>query len=81
MVFFFYPDNYTFRVQLDGKPLPSARLVGLKLFYLREKMDNDHKNNELLVPWGQFVTHDVSYYPDDVRNKTTPSKYILKSTD
>jgi len=45
---------------------------------MREKRDNDHKNNELLVPWGQFVTHDVSYYPDDVRNKTTPSKYILK---
>ncbi|CAH1724815.1 unnamed protein product [Aphis gossypii] len=65
--------NNTFRVQLDGKPLPSARLVGLKLFYMREIHNFDHANNELLVPWGQFLTHDVSFYPDDIRNATTPA--------
>lgn len=68
----FYSGNNTFRVQLDGKPLPSARLVGLKLFYMREIHNFDHANNELLVPWGQFLTHDVSFYPDDIRNATTP---------
>lgn len=57
---------------MDGKPLPSARLVGLKLFYMREIHNFDHANNELLVPWGQFLTHDVSFYPDDIRNATTP---------
>lgn len=52
--------------------MPSARLVGLKLFYMREIHNFDHANNELLVPWGQFLTHDVSFYPDDIRNATTP---------
>lgn len=62
---------------MDGKPLPSARLIGLKLFYMREVRYYDHANNELLVPWGQFVTHDVSYYPDDIRNATTPGTYEI----
>jgi len=68
----FADGNNTFRVQLDGKPLPSARLINIKLFYLREIRYFDYKNNELLVPWGQFLTHDVSFYPDDIRNASTP---------
>lgn len=64
-----------FRVQLDGKPLPSARLVGVKMFYLRDVRYLDIDNNELVVTWGQFLTHDVSYYPDDLRNTSTPGRY------
>jgi len=67
-----YSGNNTLRVQLDGRPLPSARLVGVKLFYMRDIRNYDHENNELLVPWGQFLTHDISFYPDDIRNATTP---------
>ncbi|KAL4142197.1 hypothetical protein QTP88_004703 [Uroleucon formosanum] len=57
----------------DGKPLPSARQVGVTLFYMRDIRNYDHANNELLVPWGQFLTHDISYYPDDIRNDSTPA--------
>jgi len=58
--------------------LPSARLVGVKLFYMRDIRNYDHVNNELLVPWGQFLTHDISFYPDDIRNATTPgSNYFI----
>lgn len=70
--------NYTFRLQLDGKELPSARAVGVKLFYMRDVPYTDHDNNELLVPWGQFLTHDISYYPDDVRGTSTPSTYLYE---
>lgn len=72
MYVFFYSGKNELRIQLDGKPLPSARSVGVKLFYMREIRYPDFNNNELLVPWGQFLTHDISYYPDDIRNTTTP---------
>lgn len=69
---FIYLGDSTFRTQLDGKPLPSARLVSLNFLILGEKKFLDRSNNELLVPWGQFLTHDISFYPDDIRNATTP---------
>ncbi|VVC27285.1 Hypothetical protein CINCED_3A000564 [Cinara cedri] len=65
--------NETLRKQLDGKPLPSARVVGLKLFYLRDIQYLDYEHSEILVPWGQFLTHDVSFYPDDIRGSDTPA--------
>ncbi|XP_050443428.1 peroxidase-like [Adelges cooleyi] len=68
----FSDGKYEFRLQADGKPLPSARSVGVKLFYAREVPYFDGENNQLLVPWGQFITHDMSFYPDDIRGKSTP---------
>lgn len=68
----FNSGNETLRKQLDGKPLPSARMVGLKLFYLRDIRYLDYEHSEILVPWGQFLTHDVSFYPDDIRGSDTP---------
>ncbi|XP_050431517.1 peroxidase-like [Adelges cooleyi] len=61
-----------FRLQADGKPLPSVRLIQLKLFHGNDVRHSDRENNELLVPWGQFLAHDISYYPDDIRSNETP---------
>jgi len=44
---------------------------------MRDIRNFDHVNNELLVPWGQFLTHDISFYPDDIRNATTPGSNSL----
>lgn len=62
-----------FRVQTDGSPLPHARHLTLMLF---KNLNNicDHKNNELLVPWGQFVAHDMAYSPVDSINSSFPGK-------
>lgn len=62
------------RVQSDGSYLPNARHLTLTLF---QNISNvcDHKNNELLVPWGQFITHDMAYSPVNSINSSFPSKY------
>lgn len=62
-----------FRVQTDGSSLPNARNLTLMLF---KNIKNvcDHKNNELLVPWGQFVTHDMAFSPVDSINSSFPGK-------
>ncbi|XP_025202646.1 peroxidase-like [Melanaphis sacchari] len=60
-----------FRVQSDGSPLPNARNLTLTLF---QDMSNscDDKYNEILVPWGQFIAHDVAYSPVRSVNSSFP---------
>ncbi|VVC34718.1 Haem peroxidase,Haem peroxidase, animal type [Cinara cedri] len=60
-----------FRVQSDGSPLPNARTLTLTLFQNTSRVC-DHKNNELLVPWGQFITHDVAFSPVNSVNSSFP---------
>ncbi|XP_001946575.2 peroxidase [Acyrthosiphon pisum] len=47
------------RASSDGKPLPSAREIQVKLF-LNKQIRIPDKNNQLLMQWGQFIAHDVS---------------------
>ncbi|XP_060841527.1 peroxidase-like [Rhopalosiphum padi] len=47
------------RTSSDGKPLPSAREIQVKLFLNKQTRIPD-KHNQLLMQWGQFVAHDVS---------------------
>ncbi|XP_050443430.1 peroxidase mlt-7-like isoform X2 [Adelges cooleyi] len=52
----------SFRLQSNGEPLPNARILTITLFADKYRQCS-HKNNELLVPWGQFITHDIAYSP------------------
>ncbi|KAL4142203.1 hypothetical protein QTP88_004707 [Uroleucon formosanum] len=61
-----------FRVQSDGSPLPNARTLTLTMFQDTLKIC-DHQNNELLVPWGQFITHDVAFSPVRSVNSSFPA--------
>uniref|UniRef100_A0A2H8TZW2 Peroxidase n=1 Tax=Melanaphis sacchari TaxID=742174 RepID=A0A2H8TZW2_9HEMI len=47
------------RISFDGKSLPSAREIQVKLF-LNKQIRIPDINNQLLMQWGQFVAHDVS---------------------
>jgi len=64
-----------FRVQSDGSPLPNARNLTLTMFQDTRRICN-HKNNELLVPWGQFITHDTAFSPVRSINSTFPGKKL-----
>lgn len=66
-----------FRVQSDGSPLPNARTLTLTMFQDTLKIC-DHQNNELLVPWGQFITHDVAFSPVRSVNSSFPGKILIK---
>jgi len=61
-----------FRLQSDGSPLPNARNLTLTLFKDVKRIC-DHKNNEILVPWAQFITHDVAYSPVRSVNSSFPA--------
>lgn len=63
-----------FRVQSDGSPLPNARSVTLIVFKNVSNISS-YKINEILVPWGQFVAHDMSYSALNSINSTFPGKY------
>lgn len=58
-------------MQSDGSPLPNARLLSLTLFQNISYVC-DPKHNELLVPWGQFVAHDLAYTSVNSVNSTFP---------
>lgn len=62
-----------FRLQSDGSLLPSARKLYLTLFRNKKNVC-DYKHNELLVPWGQFVTHDIAYSAVNSVNSSFPGK-------
>lgn len=62
-------------MQADGRPLPSARNLTLTLLKNVTRICN-YKNNELLVPWGQFVAHDLAYSPVNTINSTFPGKIV-----
>jgi len=64
-----------FRLQSDGSPLPNARNLTLRIFKDTSRTC-DHENNELLVPWAQFITHDVAYSPVRSINSSFPGKII-----
>jgi len=66
-----------FRVQSDGRPLPNARDLTLTIFKDTHRIC-DHRNNELLVPWGQFITHDTAYSPVRSINSSFPGKILLE---
>jgi len=66
-----------FRVQSDGSPLPNARNLTLTIFQDTLRIC-DHINNELLVPWGQFITHDTAYSPVRSINSSFPGNISLK---
>jgi len=66
-----------FRVQSDGSPLPNARNLTLTMFQDTLRIC-DYKNNELLVPWGQFITHDIAYSPVRSVNSSFPGNILLK---
>ncbi|XP_016664411.1 peroxidase-like [Acyrthosiphon pisum] len=61
-----------FRLQSDGSPLPNARNITLTMFQDSLRIC-DYKNNELLVPWGQFITHDTAYSPVRSVNSSFPA--------
>jgi len=65
-----------FRVQSDGRPLPNARNLTLTIF--KDAHICDHRNNELLVPWGQFITHDMAYSPVRSVNSSFPGNVLLE---
>lgn len=69
-----------FRVQTDGSPLPNARRLSLAVFKNTNNLC-DHKNNELLVPWGQFVTHDMAYSPVNSINSSFPGKNEISNNN
>ncbi|XP_022169138.1 peroxidase-like [Myzus persicae] len=50
---------YKFRLQTNGSALPSPRVVNIKLF-LNHEIYRVDENNVLLLPFGQFIAHDVS---------------------
>lgn len=52
------------RLQTNGKDLPNARVLNIKLFLNREKYHVD-ENNVLLMPFGQLLAHDISGLPVD----------------
>lgn len=66
-----------FRVQSDGSPLPNARNLTLTMFQDTLRIC-DHQNNELLVPWGQFITHDTAFSPVRSVSSSFPGKILLK---
>lgn len=66
-----------FRVQSDGSPLPNARNLTLTIFQDTLRIC-DYKNNELLVPWGQFITHDTAFSPVRSVNSSFPGNILLK---
>ncbi|XP_050547915.1 peroxidase-like, partial [Daktulosphaira vitifoliae] len=64
-VYPFYGDGiYSFRKQIDGSPLPGARLINLKLF-LNKQFPSWNEHNTLFMEWGQFVAHDTTDLPPD----------------
>lgn len=69
-----------FRLQSDGSALPSARRLTLTLFQ-DKKIVIDLKHNELLVPWGQFLTHDIAYSAVNSVNSSFPSKNLYFNCD
>lgn len=52
------------RLQTNGKELPNARVLNVRLFLNREKYHVD-ENNVLLMPFGQLLAHDISGLPVD----------------
>lgn len=64
-----------FRLQSDGSFLPNARNVTLMLFQ-NKTIVCDWKHNELLVPWGQFITHDMAYSAINSVNSSFPGKNV-----
>lgn len=64
-----------FRLQSDGSPLPNARNLTLTIFKDTSRTC-DHKNNELLVPWAQFITHDMAFSPIGSVNSSFLGKII-----
>lgn len=62
-------------MQSDGTPLPNARNITLT-FFQNSVHYCDQSNNELLIPWGQFVTHDFAYSPVDSINSSFPGNYL-----
>ena len=55
-------DDMSFRLSVDGFPLPSARLVSEKLTSVGSGSDGDLTVN--MMQWGQFISHDIDHTPE-----------------
>ncbi|XP_050422315.1 peroxidase-like [Adelges cooleyi] len=62
----YYSDGASkLRLSTNGKPLPSARELQVRLFMNRQSNIRS-KYNQLLMQWGQFVANDVSGLAIDI---------------